>query len=103
MVSATRWRQDSISAPNNPNQRLRWYPTFPSNGGGYSTFGWSPQSSFDGQFEMTGSPAGYMTAPGLSGAVGAPLIPGWSGIAKVAGAIAGVAMGLWLAKKNVEG
>ena len=102
MVSATRWRQDSHLAPNNPNQRLRWYPTWPSNGGGYSTFGWSPASSFDGQFKMTGSPAGYMTQPGLSG-IGAPLIPGWSGIAKVLGAVGGVAAGLWLAHKNLGG
>jgi hypothetical protein len=103
MVSATRWRQDHHLAPNNPNQKLRWYPTFPSNGGGYSTFGWSPQASFDGQFTPVGSAAGFMTKPGLSGAVGAPLIPGWSGIAKVAGAILGVAAGAWLAKRNIEG
>ncbi len=100
MVSATRWRQDSLSAPNNPNQRLRWYPTFPTGGGGFSTFGWSPVP-FDDVVTMTGSPAGYMTEPGLSG-VGAPLIPSWSGIAKVVGAVAGVAAGLWLAKANIE-
>lgn len=99
MVSATRWRQDSQLAPNNPNQRLRWRLTFPSGSNGYSTFGWSP-IPFDDAFKMTGSPAGYMTAPGLSG-IGAPLIPGMSGIAKVLGAVGGVAAGLWLAHKNL--
>jgi hypothetical protein len=98
MVSATRWRQDRLLAPNNPNQRVRYRTTYP---GGVSAFGWSPQP-FDGAFNLVGSPAGYMTAPGLSG-IGAPLIPGWSGVMKVVGAVAGVAAGLWLAKKNVEG
>lgn len=102
MVSATRWRQDRYLAPQNPNQKLRWYPTYPSGGGGFSTFGWSPEQSFDGQFKPVGSAAGFMTQPGLSG-IGAPLIPSWSGLAKVAGAILGVAAGAWLAKKNLEG
>jgi hypothetical protein len=102
MVSATRWRQDHHSAPNNPNQKIRYFPTFPSGGGGFSAFGWSP-IPFGDEFQMTGSPAGYMTAPGLSGALGAPLLPSFSGVAKVVGAIAGVAAGLWLAKRNIEG
>lgn len=102
MVSATRWRQDLHSAPDNPNQRIRFGVTYPSGGGGYSAFGWSPMSSFDGMFKMTGSPAGYTSTPGLSG-VGAPLIPSFSGIAKVAGALAGVLGGLWLARANLGG
>jgi len=102
MVSATRWRQDRVQAPNNPNQRIRYYPTYPSGGGGFSAFGWSPMATFGGLFQPVGSAAGFMTQPGLSG-FAAPLVPGASGIAKVLGAIAGVAAGVWLAKRNIEG
>lgn len=98
-VAATRWRQDRQSAPQNPYQRLRWFPTFPSGGGGYSTFGWSPVP-LDGNV-IVGSPAGFLTNGGLSG-FGAPVLPSFAGIAKVAGAVAGVALGLWLAKRNIE-
>ena len=100
-VAVTRWRQDSLSDPGNQNQRLRWYPTYPSNGGGYSTFGWSPVPVGDA-FRSFESPAGHLPGGGLSG-IGAPLVPGWSGIAKVIGAIAGVAGGLWLANQNLGG
>lgn len=102
MVSATRWRQDRHQAPQNPNQKIRYYPTYPSGGGGFSAFGWSPEQSFDGQFTPVGSAAGFMTQPGLSG-LAAPLVPGASGIAKVLGAIVGVAAGVWFAKRNIEG
>lgn len=100
-VSATRWRQDSLAQPTNPYQRLRWYPTFPSGGGGYSTFGWSPIPLQNGS-GLYNSPAGILTPGGLSGALGIPLLPSTSGLAKVAGAIAGIAGGIWLARKNMK-
>lgn len=99
-VAATRWRQDTVSAPQNPNQRLRWYPTYPG-GNGYSTFGWSPMPLDNAK--LYGSPAGIIDGSGLSGAFGAPLLPSWAGVAKVVGAIAGIAGGVWLAKRNLEG
>jgi hypothetical protein len=99
MVSATRWRQDRLLAPTNLNQRIRYYPTFPSGGGGYSAFGWSPEPIADA-LKVT-APAGVASGSGLSG-IGAPLIPGISGIAKVLGALAGVAAGAWLAHRNLE-
>jgi hypothetical protein len=88
-VAATRWQQDVRLQPNNPNQVIRYSPTFPSGGGGYSAFGWSPVPN-EG-FKLY-SPAG---------ALGAPLVPGWSGIAKVVGAVFGVAAGFWLAQQNL--
>lgn len=91
-VAATRWRQDATPEPTNPHQLLRWYPTYPSNGGGYSTFGWSPQPNPG--FKLF-SPSG--TVAGL----GAPLVPTVSGIAKVVGAVAGIATAFWLAKLNL--
>lgn len=100
-VAATRWRQDSLSQPTNPYQKLRWFPTFPSRGGGYSTFGWSPVPLTD--VGVYGSPAGVIDGGGLSGAFGAPLLPSWTSLAKVAGAAVGIAAGIWLANRNLEG
>jgi hypothetical protein len=99
MVSATRWRQDRKALATNPYQRIRYYPTYPSGGGGYSAFGWSP-IPLDGNV-IVGSPAGFTTVGGLSG-LGVPLIPSVSGMAKILGAAAGAAAGLWLAKRNLE-
>lgn len=104
MVSATRWRQDSMSLPTNPYQRLRWYPTFPGSGG-YSTFGWSPVPVGDA-LRVRESPAGFIDGSGLSGSrvrlLGAAGLPTMSAIAKAAGAVAGIWAGFWLARKNLE-
>lgn len=90
-VAATRWQQDTHLQPNNPNQLIRFSPTWPSGGGGYSAFGWSPVPN----------PGFKLYSPSGVVGLGAPLVPGWVGIAKVAGAVAGIAAGLWLAQKNL--
>lgn len=109
MVSATQWRQDRESQPTNPNQRLRWYPAYPGQGG-YATFGWSPVP-VDG-LAYRGSPAGFMDGSGLSGPravqlwggrLGAPWLPSTSRIAAAAGAVAGVLAGWYLARANMGG
>lgn len=99
MVSATRWRQDRHLDPTNPYQRVRQYVTFPSGGGGYSSFAWSPQP-IDGALKLL-SPAGVVAGSGLSGALGAPLIPTTTKVIAVLGAIAGIALGRWAAKANL--
>lgn len=98
MVAATRWRQDSHLAPNNPWQTLRWYPAYPGDGG-FATFGWSPQP-----LAPAVRPNGHSIMPygGLTGAFGAPAVPGLLTIAKVVGAIGGVIAAGWLAKRNIE-
>lgn len=109
MVNATRWRQDRESQPTNPHQKLKWYPAFPGQGG-YATFGWSPVP-IDGAIQYRGSPAGFMDGGGLSGpgvrlwggGLGAPWLPSAGSIAKVAGAVAGVLAGWYLAKANMGG
>lgn len=99
MVAATRWRQDSRLDPTNPWQTLRWYPAYPGDGG-YATFGWSPQP-----LEPAVRPNGNSIMPygGLTGArrLGAPAVPGIVTIAKVAGTLAGIIAGGWLAGRNV--
>lgn len=110
MVQATRWRQDTRLLPTDPNQRIRYYPTFPSGSGNVdSAFAWSPSlgDSPDG-FRIVGSPNGYTNAPGLSGALGRGLAGlGLSldvgGLLRGVFALAGIGTGLWLAKKNIEG
>jgi len=96
MIAATRWRQDSHLDPTQPWQRVRFRPTFPSGGGGFSAFGWTPQP-LDGAIQ----PYGHSIMPngGLSGlGVG---IPSFGTIAKVTGAVVGIAAGAWLARKNL--
>ncbi len=98
MVQATRWRQDTQLEPTNPYQRVRTYVTFPAGGGGRSAFGWSPIALGDA-FKALISPTGVMPSGGLS----APFLPGATTFVKVVGAIAGIALGRWLAIKNLEG
>ena len=100
MVSATRWRQDRKLDPTNPYQRVRQYITFPSGGGGYSSFGWSPQP-IDGALKLL-SPAGVVSGSGLSG-LAAPLLPSTGKIVAVLGALAGIWAGAKLARANLEG
>lgn len=100
-VSATRWRQDTHSAPTNPYQVIRFAPTYPNGGGGYSAFGWSPLP-MDGAARLVNSAAGILTAPGLSG-LGAPLLPSFGGVARVIGAGVGILAGIWLANRNLGG
>jgi hypothetical protein len=95
MVAATRWRQDSRLDPNNPWQTLRTYPAYPGDGG-YATFGWSPMP-----LDPAVRPNGHSIMP-YGGLTGAPAVPGLSSIAKVFGAIAGLALGGWLAHKNLS-
>lgn len=90
-VAATRWQQDTRLQPNNPNQVIRYGLTFPSGGSGYSAFGWLPVPN----------PGFKLYSPSGVVGLGAPLVPGWAGVAKVAGAVAGIAAGLWLAQKNL--
>lgn len=99
MVSATRWRQDRKLDPTNPYQRVRQYITFPSGGGGYSSFGWSPQP-IDGALKLM-SPAGVVAGSGLSG-LAAPLLPSAGKIVAVLGAIVGAWAGAKLARANLE-
>lgn len=106
MVQATRWRQDSVLLPTNPYQRVRFAPTFPSGSGNAdSAFGWSP-IPIDGAITRGGSPNGFSPYSGLSraraslmGMFGGPLDT--SGIVKGVAAIAGIAVGYVLAKKNL--
>lgn len=98
MVSATRWRQDRHLDPTNPYQRVRQYITFPSGGGGYSSFAWSPLP-IDGALKLL-SPAGVVAGSGLSG-LGAPIIPAAGKVIAVLGAIAGIALGRWAARENL--
>lgn len=99
MVSATRWRQDRKLDPTNPYQRVRQYITFPSGGGGYSSFGWSPQP-IEGALKLL-SPAGVVAGSGLSG-LAAPLIPGTGKVVAVLGALVGIWAGAKLARANLE-
>lgn len=96
MLSVTRWQQDTKLDPTNPHQRIRYAITFPSGGGGYSAFGWSPLPLGD-TFKSILSPVGVTAGSGL----GAPLIPGVSKIATVAGALTGILVGRWAARANV--
>ena len=98
MVSATRWRQDRKLDPTNPHQRVRYYVTFPSGGGGYSAFGWSPQP-IDGALKLL-SPAGVVAGSGLSG-LRAPIIPTAGKVIAVIGAIAGIFIGRAAARANL--
>jgi hypothetical protein len=91
-VAATRWQQDTHLQPNNPNQLIRFSPTWPSGGDGYSAFGWSPVAN----------PGFKLYSPSGVVGLGAPLVPGWSGVAKVVGAGLGILAGVWLAVKNLE-
>lgn len=99
-VQATRWRQDRQLAPAGSNQRVKFYVTYPSGGGGYSAFGWTPQPLADA-FKTFQSPDGVIDGGGLSG-LRAPAIPTWKGVLAVAGAIAGIALGRWAARANLE-
>lgn len=120
MVQATRWRVDARLQATNPYQRVRFATSFPSGGQGDSAFGWSPVP-IDGAIHPVGSPNGFSTASGLSGGLGrlwARRAGRWhthsgvaglglsldiSGLLRGAFAIGGIAAGLWLAKKNLEG
>lgn len=113
MVQATRWRVDTRPLPTNPYQRIRFAATFPSGGQGDSAFGWSP-IPIDGAIRPVGSPNGFSTASGLSrarrpGDWHAPSLAGLGlsldvgGLLRGAFAIAGIALGGWLAVKNLEG
>jgi hypothetical protein len=111
VIQATRWRQDTRLLPTDPNQRIRFYPTFPSGSGNVdSAFAWSPvldANQPDG-FRIVGSPNGYTDAWGLSGAIGRGLAGlglslDVSGLLRGVFALAGIGTGLWLAKKNIEG
>lgn len=92
MVSATRWAENKALEPADPYQRLRWFPTFPSDGGGYSTFGWSPKP-----LDASISVYGGLPSGGISG-----VLPSTSQAARVIGAIFGIGVGFWLAKKNLS-
>jgi hypothetical protein len=99
-VQATRWRQDTRLLPTDPNQRVRFYPTFPSGSGNVdSAMAWSPVLRNDGAFRLIGSQAGIISTPGLSG-LGLSLDV--SGLLRGAFALAGIAAGIWLARKNID-
>jgi hypothetical protein len=106
MVQATRWRQDSTLLPTSPYQRIRFAPTFPSGSGNAdSAFAWSP-IPVDGAIRAVGSPNGFSPYSGLSGIgvrlmgiFGGPLDT--SGLLKGVAAIGGVALGYYLAKRNL--
>ena len=105
MVQATRWRQDSQLLPTNPYQRVRYAPTFPSGGGGDSAFAWSPAALGD-DFRWVGSPDGVIPGGGLSGAIGGALgrlglSLDTGGLLRGVAAIGGIALGAWLAGKNL--
>lgn len=95
MVSATQWQQDTQLLPTNPYQRIAYYPAWP---GGMRAFGWHPVPL---TIKPVGSPAGFMTSSGISGASLRGILPSASSIAVVLGAIAGTGFGIWLARKNL--
>jgi hypothetical protein len=105
MVQATRWRQDRTLLPTSPYQRIRYAPTFPSGGGADSAFAWSPVPLGD-DFTWVGSPDGVIPGGGLSGALrgfgsslGLSLDTG--GLLRGVAALGGIALGAWLAKRNM--
>lgn len=100
MVSTTRWRQDRQLAPPGSNQRVKFYVTYPSGGGGYSAFGWTPVPLAD-TFRTFQSPDGVIPGGGLSG-LRAPAIPTMKGVLTVLGAIGGIFLGRWAARANLE-
>lgn len=95
MVSATQWQADSTLLPTNPYQRITYYPAWP---GGMRAFGWHPVPL---TIKPVGSPAGFMTSSGISGARLGALLPGAGSILKGIVALGGIGFGVWLAHKNL--
>lgn len=97
MVQATQWQVDSTLLPNNPYQKIRYYPAWP---GGMRAFGAHPVPL---TIKPVGSPSGFMPSGGISGAGLGFSVPGIGSIFTFLAAAGGVMTGFWLARKNREG
>jgi hypothetical protein len=93
MVSATQWQPDTQLLPQNPFQRIKYYPAWP---GGMRAFGWHPVPL---TITPVGSPSGFMTTGGISG-VGS-FLPSATTIFTTFFGLVGAGVGVWLARKNL--